>query len=97
MWALQDFILVLVLAAVCEMVSVSSLLTVLVFTALWRNLRSTTIQTNIDVEEPSVIVSPSEEDRDYFGWEAIFHQLQDVADTDDLSTSLAKTRLVIGT
>ena len=42
---------------------------------LWALLGAVTIQTNVDVEEPSVIRSPALGKDDGFGWAPVFHEL----------------------
>ena len=43
---------------------------------LWVKLGAVTIQTNVDIEEPSVIRSPDVGRDDGFGWTAVFHDIQ---------------------
>ena len=58
----------------------------------WGMACATTVQTNVDTEEPSVIRSPVS-DADGFGWTALFHPLSDIEDGDSQSDVLSKLRL----
>ena len=55
-------------------------LAVLIPALFWVRLEAqstqSTIQTNVDIEEPTVIRSPATTDReDGFGWSAVFHEV----------------------
>ena len=52
-------------------------------------------QTNVDVQEPSVRISPDDNADDAFGWSAILHHLSPPDESDDMSQALGRIRLVI--
>ena len=60
---------------------------------LWAGVKTVPTQTNVDIEEPSVIVSPALSSGDQFGWAAIFHHIVAPDDGDTMSQSLEKIRL----
>ena len=52
-------------------------------------------QTNVDVQEPSVRISPDGSADDAFGWSAILHHFTPPDESDDMSQALGRIRLVI--
>jgi hypothetical protein len=68
------------------------------FSTMWVRLEAATVQTNVDIEEPSVIRSPARnhDKGDGFGWSAVFHEIEEVMPMDGVSQVLSKTRIIIG-
>ena len=73
--------------------SCSCCLLAVTLSCLLYRLEAIPSRTNIDVEEPSIVVSLSSDSDDGFGWRAILHQFEEANENDNLQQAVAKIRL----